>query len=205
MNNFPARLQRVLSRRITREFNAARNFIEQMRRRFVNAHQGGVREAVQAQLNVHFNRLYNLLDLYKRNLVDLLVMRFTNNLANLPAFLAAPANPNDEFFTLDLNEINDGGAEEVDDPQHDRLMRYLRNRLVLLLRFIFGDLQNVFGNGAELRAEQEFHLDTANDILECIKAMADIIRPEFQVDDEGLEFQVDHEGQGPGGDAVGFD
>ncbi len=203
MNNF--RLQRVLSRRITREFNAAVNFIVQMRRRFLNAYQGGVPEAVQAQLNEHFTGLRNLLDFYKRNLVGFLVFRFTNNLPNPPAFLAAPANPNDEFFHLDLNEINDGGAEEVDDPQHDTLMRDLRSRLVLLLRFIFEDFQNVFGNGAELRAEQDFHLDKANDILECIKAMADIIRPEFQVDDEGLEFQVDHEGQGPGGDAVGFD
>ncbi|KAH9410505.1 hypothetical protein TYRP_023600 [Tyrophagus putrescentiae] len=167
-----------------------------MRRRFEFAHQGGLRRDVLRQLNRHFTPLMRSLDSYRQNLERLLVRRLRHALddRHVPAFLAAPANPNDEFFHLGLNEINDHRAEEVRDQQHSWLMKDLRSRLVRLLNFISRDLQNVFGNGARLREEQQFHLDNANDILERIKAMADIVRPEFQA-----------EGAGPREHAIGFD
>lgn len=183
MNNFPEETRRRLVDRMLEENGEALVSLQDMRGRFMFAHLRGVLGAVRTEMNAHFTGLENTLDSYRRKLQGFLTRRLTNEMDDnqVPAYLAAPANPNDEFFRVDLNEITDRGAEVQELRQHSLLMNDVRRRLLDLLHFIFEDLKTLFGNGARLEEELVYYVDTANNILERVKTMADIIRPEFQV------------------------
>ena len=183
MDNFPEETRRRLVDGMLDEYNEAVLSLGEMRRHFDLAHLGGTRGAVRTEMSAHFTGLENTLNSYRRNLESYLTRRLLNAIDDdqVPAYLAAPANPNDEFFRVDLNEITERGAEVQELRQHSLLMNDVRRRLLDLLHFIFEDLKKLFGNGARLEEKLVYYVDTANNILERVKTMADIIRPEFQV------------------------